>query len=77
MDVDATLGSFGDLLFGSALAIYVLAMLLHAVEHGLLRRTGTEEESERTPVAVGASTASALSTSGSSTTPRPGPGSVS
>ena len=66
MDVDATLGSFGDLLFGSALAIYVLAMLLHAVEHGLLRRTGTEEESERTPVAVGASSASALSTSGSS-----------
>jgi cytochrome c-type biogenesis protein CcsB len=38
MNVDAPLGDFGDVLFYSALAVYVLAMLLHAVEHGLLRR---------------------------------------
>ena len=52
MNVDATLGGFGDLLFGSALAVYVLAMLLHAVEHGLGRRAGVEVE-ERVPVAIG------------------------
>src|ERR1700712_4200663 len=38
MNVDAPRGDFGDVLFYSALAVYVLAMLLHAVEHGLLRR---------------------------------------
>jgi cytochrome c-type biogenesis protein CcsB len=38
MNVDAPLGDFGDVLFYSALAIYIFAMLLHAVEHGLLRR---------------------------------------
>jgi cytochrome c-type biogenesis protein CcsB len=38
MNVDAPLGDFGDVLFYSALAVYILAMLLHAVEHGLLRR---------------------------------------
>ena len=53
MDVDATLGGFGDVLFGSALAVYVLAMLLHAVEHGLLRRAGAET-GQRVPAAVGA-----------------------
>ena len=53
MDVDATLGGFGDVLFGSALAVYVLAMLLHAVEHGLLRRAGVQTQ-ERVPAAVGA-----------------------
>src|ERR1700712_2538811 len=38
MNVDAPLGDFGDVLFYSALAVYILAMLLPAVEHGLLRR---------------------------------------
>src|SRR4051812_3645749 len=52
MVVDAQLGQYGDLLFGSALAVYVLAMILHAVEHGLLRRTGGVE-AERVPVAAG------------------------
>ena len=41
MAVDAVLGRYGDLLFNSALAVYLLAMILHAVEHGLLRRTAT------------------------------------
>jgi cytochrome c-type biogenesis protein CcsB len=52
MVVDAQLGQYGDLLFGSALAVYVLAMILHAVEHGLLRRTAGADV-ERVPVAVG------------------------
>lgn len=38
MGIDQTLGDYGDLLFGSALAIYVLAMIMHAVEHGLMRQ---------------------------------------
>lgn len=55
MVVDASLGQFGDLLFESALAVYVLAMILHAVEHALLRRTGSEQEEQaRVPAAVGA-----------------------
>lgn len=56
MVVDAQLGQVGDLLFGSALAVYVLAMILHAVEHGLLRRPAqvTEAAAEtRVPVAAG------------------------
>ncbi|MFC5142198.1 c-type cytochrome biogenesis protein CcsB [Actinomycetospora rhizophila] len=57
MVVDAGLGQFGDLLFESALAVYVLAMILHAVEHALLRRTGSEQEEARVPAAVGATTA--------------------
>ena len=52
MVVDAELGQFGDLLFGSALAVYVLAMILHAVEHGLLRRAEPAAEA-RAAVAVG------------------------
>ncbi len=43
MNVDAPLGDFGDVLFYSALAVYILAMLLHAVEHGLLRRAEPQE----------------------------------
>ena len=61
MGVDVTLGSFGDVLFNSAFGVYVLAMLLHAVEHGLLRRagvaggeTGEVGAARPTPVAVGA-----------------------
>ena len=60
MGVDATLGSFGDVLFGSALAVYVLAMLLHAAEHGLLRRTDVPAGAagvtvaDRVPAGVGA-----------------------
>lgn len=42
MVVDQTLGGFGDLLFDAALGIYVLAMTLHAAEHGLLRRNAVE-----------------------------------
>jgi cytochrome c-type biogenesis protein CcsB len=57
MDVDAQLGSYGDLLFGSALAIYVLAMILHAVEHALLRGAvpaeATAGAAARVPVAAG------------------------
>ena len=37
MGVDQALGSYGDVLFDSALGVYVLAMILHAVEHALLR----------------------------------------
>jgi cytochrome c-type biogenesis protein CcsB len=50
MNVDAPLGDFGDVLFYSALAVYILAMLLHAVEHGLLRRA--EPAAEVAPAAV-------------------------
>ena len=50
MVVDAQLGQFGDLLFESALGVYVLAMILHAVEHALLRRPARAEESAREPV---------------------------
>ncbi|HEY2224332.1 c-type cytochrome biogenesis protein CcsB [Actinomycetospora sp.] len=50
MNVDAPLGDFGDVLFYSALAVYILAMLLHAVEHGLLRRA--EPAGEAAPAAV-------------------------
>jgi len=53
MVVDAELGRFGDLLFGSALAVYLLAMILHAVEHGLLRRPQPAAEEVRVPVAAG------------------------
>ena len=62
MGVDASLGGFGDVLFNSAAGVYVLAMLLHAVEHGLLRRPATtpaeaEPARVRTTVAVGAGSA--------------------
>ncbi len=53
MVVDQQLGQFGDLLFGSALAVYVLAMILHAVEHALLRRA-PEPAAVAVPAAVGA-----------------------
>jgi cytochrome c-type biogenesis protein CcsB len=53
MNVDAPLGDFGDVLFYSALAVYVLAMLLHAVEHGLLRRTEPAVETVRSAVPAG------------------------
>jgi cytochrome c-type biogenesis protein CcsB len=53
MVVDQQLGQFGDLLFGSALAVYILAMILHAVEHALLRRA-PEREAVAVPAAVGA-----------------------
>ncbi len=43
MNVDAPLGDFGDVLFYSALAVYILAMLLHALEHGLLRHAEPQE----------------------------------
>lgn len=52
MVVDAQLGQFGDLLFGSALAVYVLAMVLHAVEHGLLRVPAPAAGEARVPLAV-------------------------
>ncbi|PVZ10100.1 c-type cytochrome biogenesis protein CcsB [Actinomycetospora cinnamomea] len=52
MVVDAQLGQWGDWLFGSALAVYVLAMVLHAVEHGLLRRPEAATEQARVPVAA-------------------------
>ncbi|MFC5065402.1 c-type cytochrome biogenesis protein CcsB [Actinomycetospora atypica] len=55
MGVDAPLGDFGDVLYYSALAIYILAMLLHAMEHGLLRRAAPEEIEAPVPAAVGAS----------------------
>jgi cytochrome c-type biogenesis protein CcsB len=66
MVVDAVMGRYGDLLFGSALAVYVLAMILHAVEHGLLRRTSAEtaQAAEPAPVAVGAGAADAGPVSG-------------
>lgn len=56
MNVDAPLGEFGDVLFYSAFAVYILAMLLHAVEHGLLRRVEPAAESvpAAVPAAVGA-----------------------
>lgn len=54
MVVDAVLGRYGDLLFDSALAVYLLAMVLHAVEHGLLRRTPADEAAAPATVAVGA-----------------------
>jgi cytochrome c-type biogenesis protein CcsB len=56
MGIDRTLGDYGDLLFGSALAVYVLAMILHAVEHGLMRQPAPRQrvvEPAATPVAVG------------------------
>ncbi len=53
MNVDAPLGDFGDVLFYSALAVYILAMLLHAVEHGLLRRTDPAAEALPAAVPVG------------------------
>ena len=58
MNVDAPLGDFGDVLFYSALAVYVLAMLLHAVEHGLLRRPepAHEEVTAAVPAGVAART---------------------
>ncbi|MEJ2863014.1 c-type cytochrome biogenesis protein CcsB [Actinomycetospora flava] len=65
MVVDAELGQFGDLLFNSALAIYVFAMIMHAVEHALLRRTGSEDEEQaRVPVAVGTARAEEAGLSG-------------
>ncbi|MCD2192660.1 c-type cytochrome biogenesis protein CcsB [Actinomycetospora endophytica] len=55
MNVDAPLGDFGDVLFYSALAVYILAMLLHAVEHGMLRRVASAEAvPAAVPAAVGA-----------------------
>jgi cytochrome c-type biogenesis protein CcsB len=54
MVVDQQLGQFGDLLFGSALAVYILAMILHAVEHALLRRAPEQEAVVAVPTAVGA-----------------------
>ncbi|GAA4812455.1 c-type cytochrome biogenesis protein CcsB [Actinomycetospora chlora] len=62
MVVDAQLGSYGDLLFGSALAVYVLAMILHAVEHALLRNTAPVAEAARVPVPVGGGTDDATGT---------------
>ena len=65
MGVDATLGGFGDVLFNSAAGVYVLAMLLHAVEHGLLRRPGAtpaEAVPARSAVAVGAASDAASDT---------------
>jgi cytochrome c-type biogenesis protein CcsB len=53
MNVDAPLGDFGDVLFYSALAVYVLAMLLHAVEHGLLRRPEPAREAVTASVPAG------------------------
>jgi len=61
MGVDATLGSFGDVLFNSAVGVYVFAMVLHAVEHGLLRRAGVHAEQVPARVAVGAGAGSAAS----------------
>ncbi|GLZ44777.1 c-type cytochrome biogenesis protein CcsB [Actinomycetospora sp. NBRC 106375] len=58
MVVDAQLGSYGDLLFGSALAVYVLAMILHAVEYALSRNLAPVEEDARVPVAAGAGSSS-------------------
>jgi cytochrome c-type biogenesis protein CcsB len=52
MNVDAPLGDFGDVLFYSALAVYILAMLLHAVEHGLLRRPEPAREMASVPAGV-------------------------
>lgn len=56
MGIDQTLGDYGDLLFGSALAIYVLAMILHAVEHGLMRQPAPAVAAAPAaqPVSVGA-----------------------
>ena len=53
MNVDAPLGDFGDVLFYSALAVYILAMLLHAVEHGLLRRPEPAREAVTASVPAG------------------------
>jgi cytochrome c-type biogenesis protein CcsB len=53
MNVDAPLGDFGDVLFYSALAVYILAMLLHAVEHGLLRRPEPADEAVTASVPAG------------------------
>jgi cytochrome c-type biogenesis protein CcsB len=53
MNVDAPLGDFGDMLFYSALAVYILAMLLHAVEHGLLRGPGPAHEAVTASVPAG------------------------
>jgi cytochrome c-type biogenesis protein CcsB len=53
MNVDAPLGDFGDVLFYSALAVYILAMLLHAVEHGLLRRPEPAHEAVTASVPAG------------------------
>ncbi|WP_018330795.1 c-type cytochrome biogenesis protein CcsB [Actinomycetospora chiangmaiensis] len=71
MGVDAPLGDFGDVLFYSALAVYILAMLLHAVEHGLLRRAEPVAAEVAVPVAVGAgSTESSFPTAGGEALPR-------
>ncbi|MDL5155330.1 c-type cytochrome biogenesis protein CcsB [Actinomycetospora termitidis] len=66
MGVDAPLGDFGDVLYYSALAVYILAMVLHAVEHGLLRRAEPAAVEAPVPAAVGA---------GSDTIPTTGAGS--
>ncbi|WP_433030299.1 c-type cytochrome biogenesis protein CcsB [Actinomycetospora sp. CA-053990] len=75
MVVDAQLGQFGDLLFESALGVYVLAMILHAVEHALLRRPTRAEESAREPVGAavgGGSTGTAdLTGTGADSAPPP------
>jgi cytochrome c-type biogenesis protein CcsB len=56
MNVDAPLGDFGDVLFYSALGVYILAMLLHAVEHGLLRRPEPAREAMTAAVPAGVAT---------------------
>ncbi|GLZ50928.1 c-type cytochrome biogenesis protein CcsB [Actinomycetospora sp. NBRC 106378] len=71
MGVDAPLGDFGDVLFYSALAVYILAMLLHAVEHGLLRRAEPAMAEVPVAVAVGARSESSVPTTGDDAPPRP------
>jgi cytochrome c-type biogenesis protein CcsB len=71
MGVDAPLGDFGDVLYYSALAVYILAMLLHAAEHGLLRRAEPEAAEVPVPVAVGAGSGPDVPTTGDDAPPRP------
>lgn len=76
MSVDRVLGDYGDLLFGSALGIYVLAMILHAVEHGLLRQPAgsRSDQIERVPAAVGAESATDITSGPDAPNPPDAPG---
>ena len=46
MPVDVTLASYGDLAFGTSLVLYLLAMVLHAVEYAARREVAVPAAAE-------------------------------